>query len=160
MEKILELLENDGTLTPEQLAVMVGKSAEEVAAAIEEYKKNNVIVANKTVIDWKKTDREMVTAHIELKAIPQRGDGFDKIAERIYQYPEVKSLYLMAGGYDLMVVIEGKSLEEISSFVTLKLATMEAITGTYTHFVLKKYKDENVIFGEPGKDMREVMCHE
>ncbi len=157
MDKILELLENDGTLTTEQLAVMVGKSADEVEKIIEKYKKENVILSNKTIINWEKTDREYVTALIELKATPQRGDGFDKIAERIYQYPEVKSLYLMAGGYDLMVTIEGKTMQEVSNFVACKLATMESITGTYTHFVLKKYKDDNVIFGEPQVDMREVL---
>ncbi len=157
MEKILEILENDSTLTAEQIAVMMGKSTQEVESAIEEYKRNNVIVANKTVIDWEKTDKEFVTALIELKAIPQRGDGFEKIAERIYQYPEVKSLYLMAGRYDFMVIIEGKTLQEVSSFVARKLATMECITETATHFVLKKYKSDNVIFGEPHKDLREVM---
>jgi len=157
MEKILELLENDSTLTNEQIAVMIGKNVQEVETAIDEYRKNNVIVANKTVIDWEKTDKEFVTALIELKAIPQRGDGFDKIAERIYQYPEVKSLYLMAGRYDLMVIIEGKTLQEVSSFVSRKLATMECITETATHFVLKKYKSDNVIFGETQKDIREVM---
>ena len=157
MEKILELLEQDSTLTSEQIAVMIGKSTEEVDAAIEEYKKNNVIITNKTVINWEKTDKEFVTALIELKAIPQRGDGFDKIAERIYQYPEVKSLYLMAGGYDLMVIIEGRTMQEVSSFVARKLAAMDCITGTATHFVLKKYKDDNVVYGEPYKDLREVM---
>lgn len=157
MDKILELLEDNGSLTPEQIGVMVGKSADDVEKAIEEYKKNNVIVANRTVIDWDKTDKEAVTALIELKAMPQRGTGFDKIAERIYQYPEVKSLYLMAGGYDLMVIIEGKTMQEVSSFVARKLAAMECITGTATHFVLKKYKSDNIVFGEPQKDMREVI---
>ena len=160
MEKILELLEHDGSLTPEQLGVMVEKTTDEVSAAIEEYKKNKVIVGSRTIIDWEKTEREMVTAIIELRATPQSADGFDKIAEHICQFPEVKSLYLTAGGYDLMVVIEGKSLEEISSFVTLRLATMDAIKGTYTRFILKKYKSDNVIFGEQYKDTREVMCHE
>lgn len=157
MDKILELLESDGNLTAEQIGVMVGKPADDVEKAIDEYKKNNVIVAKRTVIDWEKTDKEVVTALIELKAVPQRGTGFDKIAERIYQYPEVKSLYLMAGGYDLMVIIEGKTMQEVSSFVARKLAAMECITGTATHFVLKKYKSDNIIFGEPQKDMREVM---
>lgn len=157
MEKILELLERDSSLTPEQLAVMVGRDVSEVEAAIAEYKDKNVIIANKTVINWEKTDKEFVTALIELKVVPQRGEGFDKIAERIYQYPEIKSLYLMAGGYDLMVIIEGKTLQEVSTFVAGKLAAMECVSGTATHFVLKKYKDDNIIFGEPYKDMREVM---
>lgn len=157
MEKILELLESDSTLTAEQLAVMIGKSPAEVESAIEDYKKKNIIIANKTVINWEKTDKEFVTALIELKVVPQRGEGFDKIAERIYQYPEVKSLYLMAGGYDLMVIIEGKTLKDVSSFVARKLATMECVTSTATHFVLKKYKDDDIIFGEPQEDIREVM---
>lgn len=157
MDKILELLENDSTLTPQQLAVMIGRSVSDVENAIEQYKKDNVIVTNKTVINWEKTDKEFVTALIELKVIPQRGEGFDKISERIYQYPEVKSLYLMAGGYDLMVIIEGRTMREVSSFVSGKLATMECVTGTATHFVLKKYKDDDIIFGEPHQDMREVM---
>lgn len=157
MDKLLELLENDCTLTNEQLAVMTEQSAEQVAAAIAQYKKDNVILKNKSVINWEKTDKEFVTALIELKVMPQRGEGFDKIAERIYQYPEVKSLYLMAGSFDLTVIIEGRTLQEVSLFVSTKLAPMEQVTGTATHFVLKKYKDENVIFSEPEKDDRQVI---
>ena len=104
-----------------------------------------------------KTDKEFVTALIELKVTPQRGEGFDKIADRIYQYPEVKSLYLMAGGYDIMVIIEGKTLKKVASFVAEKLATMECVTGTATHFVLKKYKDNSIILDEQQKDMRKVI---
>lgn len=157
MDKLLELLENDCTLTNEQLAVMTEQSAEQVEAAIAQYKKDNVILKNKSVINWEKTDKEFVTALIELKVMPQRGEGFDKIAERIYQYPEVKSLYLMAGSFDLTVIIEGRTLQEVSLFVSTKLAPMEQVTGTATHFVLKKYKDENVIFSEPEKDDRQVI---
>ena len=155
MDRLLELLESNSELTTEQLAVIMGKTVEEVEKSIADYKKRNIIVANKTVINWKKTDKEFVTALIELKVVPQRGEGFDKIADRIYQYPEVNSLYLMAGGYDLMVIIEGKNLQEVSTFVSTKLATMECVTSTATHFVLKKYKDDNIIFEEPIGDMRE-----
>lgn len=157
MEKILELLESNSDLTAEQLAVMIDKPLADVEKAIKEYKEKNIIVANKTVINWDKTDKEFVTALIELKVTPQRGEGFDKIADRIYQYPEVKSLYLMAGGYDLMVIIEGKTLKKVASFVAEKLATMECVTGTATHFVLKKYKDDSIILDEQQKDMREVI---
>lgn len=157
MDKLLELLENDCTLTNEQLAVMTEQSVEAVEAAIAQYKKEKVILKNKSVINWEKTDKEFVTALIELKVTPQRGEGFDKIAERIYQYPEVKALYLMAGSFDLTVIIEGRTLKEVSLFVSTKLAPMEQVTGTATHFVLKKYKDENVIFGEPEKDDRQVI---
>lgn len=157
MDKLLELLENDCTLTNEQLAVMTEQSVEAVEAAIAQYKKDKVILKNKSVINWEKTDKEFVTALIELKVTPQRGEGFDKIAERIYQYPEVKALYLMAGSFDLTVIIEGRTLKEVSLFVSTKLAPMEQVTGTATHFVLKKYKDENVIFGEPEKDDRQVI---
>lgn len=157
MDKLLELLENDCTLTNEQLAVMTEQSVEAVEAAIAQYKKEKVILKNKSVINWEKTDKEFVTALIELKVTPQRGEGFDRIAERIYQYPEVKALYLMAGSFDLTVIIEGRTLKEVSLFVSTKLAPMEQVTGTATHFVLKKYKDENVIFGEPEKDDRQVI---
>ena len=157
MDKLLELLENDCTLTNEQLAVMTEQSVEAVEAAVAQYKKEKVILKNKSVINWEKTDKEFVTALIELKATPQRGEGFDKIAERIYQYPEVKALYLMAGSFDLTVIIEGRTLKEVSLFVSTKLAPMEQVKGTATHFVLKKYKDENVIFGEPEKDDRQVI---
>ncbi len=157
MDKLLELLENDCTLTAEQLAVMTDQTAEAVEAAIAQYKKDKVILKNKSVINWEKTDKEFVTALIELNVTPQRGEGFDKIAERIYQYPEVKSLYLMAGSFDLTVIVEGRTLKEVSLFVSTKLAPMECVINTATHFVLKKYKDENVIFGEPEKDDRQVI---
>lgn len=157
MEKILELLDNNSELTSEQLSVMIDKPVADVEKAIKEYKDKNIIVANKTVINWDKTDKEFVTALIELKVTPQRGEGFDKLADRIYQYPEVKSLYLMAGGYDLMVIIEGKTLKKVATFVSEKLATMECVTGTATHFVLKKYKDDSIILDEQQKDIREVI---
>ena len=108
-------------------------------------------------LDNEKTDKEFVTAMIELKVTPQRGEGFDKIAERIYRYPEVKSLYLMAGAFDLTVVIEGKTMKEVALFVSDKIAPMECVLSTATHFVLKKYKDNNVIFEDDTKDDRQVI---
>ena len=109
------------------------------------------------LIDWDKTDRELVTALIEVKVTPQRGDGFDRVAARIYQYPEVTSVYLLSGGYDLVVMIEGKTLKEVAHFVSSKLATIDAVTGTATHFVLKKYKDKGVLFEEDDEEDRRIV---
>jgi DNA-binding Lrp family transcriptional regulator len=113
-----------------------------------------VILGYKTLIDWDKTDREYVSAMIEVKLVPQKGRGFDKIAEKIYNYPEVKNVYLMSGGYDLCVLIEGKTMKEVAYFVAQKLSTIEYITSTATHFVLKKYKDTGVVYGSADVDER------
>ena len=156
-EKILEILENDCNLPLEQVAVLAGMSTEEAAAQIDEMKKEKIILGNKSVINWEKTDKEFVTALIELKVTPQRGEGFDKIAERIYKFPEVKSLYLMAGAFDLTVIIEGKTMKEVALFVSNKLAIQEYVTGTATHFILKKYKDHGTIFKSKTSDERELM---
>ncbi len=155
MEKILQLLENDGRLTVEQLAVMSGSTAEEVEAKIKKLESDGVILGYKALIDWDKTDREYVSAIIELKVAPQRDRGFDKIAEKIYNYPEVQSVHLMSGGYDLMLLIEGKTMKEVAYFVAYKLAPIEDVVSTATHFVLKKYKDKGVIYKAPEKDERE-----
>ena len=154
MDKILKLLENDATLTASQLSVMLEKEEGDIKNAIEKYEKDGVILGYKTIIDWDKTDREYVTAIIEVKLVPQRDRGFDKIAEKIYNYDEVKSVYLMSGAYDLCVVIEGKTMKEVAFFVAQKLATIEYITSTATHFVLKKYKDNGVIYGSSEVDER------
>ncbi|MCQ2431786.1 MAG: Lrp/AsnC family transcriptional regulator [Clostridia bacterium] len=155
MKSMLELLENDSTLTPEQLAVMIGGNAEEIKALIRQYEKDGVIVGYKTLIDWDKTDRTMVSALIELKVEPQIDRGFDEIAERICNYPEVESVFLMSGGFDIAVMIEGKTLREVAFFVAEKLSVMEGITGTATHFVLRKYKDKNTIYRRKEIDERE-----
>ncbi|MBP5292870.1 MAG: Lrp/AsnC family transcriptional regulator [Clostridia bacterium] len=154
MDNLLKILEDDATLTPEQLARMLDKDIAQIREDIRNYEKDGVIVGYKTLVDWDKTDREYVTAMIEVKTTPQRDDGFDKIAERIYQYPEVKSLYLMSGGYDLCVIIEGRTMKEVAYFVAQKLATVEHVTSTATHFVLRKYKDKGVIFGADPVDER------
>ena len=154
MDMLLKLLEDDGSLTPEQLAVMLNKEEGDIKKLIRAYEKDGVILGYKTIIDWDKTDREYVTAIIEVKLVPQRDRGFDKIAEKIYNYDEVKSVYLMSGAYDLCVVIEGKTMKEVAFFVAQKLATIEYITGTATHFVLKKYKDNGVIYGSSEIDER------
>ena len=154
MDKLLKLLEDDATLTPEQLAVMLEKEEGDVKKMIQVYEKNGVIVGYKTLIDWDKTDREYVSALIEVKMMPQRDRGFDRVAEKIYNYPEVQSLYLMSGGFDLCVQIEGKTMKEVAYFVAQKLAPIEDVVSTATHFVLRKYKDKGVIYGIVDIDER------
>ncbi len=146
MKKLLQLLENDCTLTRAQLASMTGMTEAEVAAAIAEYENERVILGYKAIVDWDRTERESVTALIEVNVTPQRGEGFDRIAERIYQYDEVESVYLMSGSFDLTVIISGRSLKEVALFVGEKLAPLEDVTGTATHFILKKYKEKHLIF--------------
>ena len=136
---------------------MVGKTEEETKAIIAGLEKENIIVGYKTMINWDKTDNEHVNALIELRITPQRGEGYDKVAERIYKYPEVKSLYLMSGTYDLAVTIEGKSMKDVALFVAQKLAPMETVISTATHFVLKKYKDDGLVFYKDEKDSRQVI---
>ena len=156
MDKILKLLEEDSTLTPEELALMLSKEVGDVKKIIEGYEKDGVILGYKTIIDWDKTDREYVSALIEVKVTPQRDRGFNKIAEKIYNHPEVKSLYLMSsGGFDFTLIIEGKTMKEVAYFVARKLAPIEFVTATATHFVLKTYKYNGVVYNAPKKDLRE-----
>ena len=154
MDKILKALEDNATLTPEQLAVMFDKEQGEIKEMIRKYEADGIILGYKAMIDWDKTDREYVTALIEVKMTPQRDRGFDRVAEKIYNYPEVQSLYLMSGGFDLAVLIEGKTMKEVAYFVAQKLATIEDVISTATHFVLRKYKDKGVIYGPAVLDER------
>lgn len=155
---ILDILEKaDKHLTNEQIAQMLGKNEEEVAAVIKGLEKENIIVGYKTMINWEKTDKELVTSIIELKVSPQRGEGFDKVAEKIYKYSQVKSLFLMSGGYDLCVIIEGQSMKDVALFVASKLAPMDNVLSTATSFVLKKYKDDGMIFHNDEEDSRQVI---
>ena len=154
MDKILQMLESDARLTSEQIATMLKKEEGDIKKAIKEYEKNGVIVGYQALVDWDKTDREYVSAVIEIKVVPQRDRGFDKIAEKIYHYDEVKSLYLMSGSYDLQVIIEGRTLKEVAQFVAMKLAPLEYVTSTATHFVLRKYKDKGVVYEAPEVDER------
>ena len=154
MNELLKLLEKDARLTPEMLAAMLEKEVGDVKAMIDAYEKNGTIVGYNALIDWEKTDREYVTALIELKITPQRDLGFDRVAERIYNYNEVQSLYLMSGGFDLCVVIEGKTMREVALFVAEKLAPMESVISTATHFVLRKYKDKGLIMKRGDVDIR------
>ena len=157
MKQLLQLLENDCTLTPAQLASMTGSTQEDVAAAIADYEKNRVILGYKAIVDWDRTHRESVTALIEVNVTPQRGDGFDRIAQRIYQYDEVESLFLMSGSFDFTVIISGRTLKEVASFVGERLAPLEDVTGTATHFILKKYKEKHLIFQKQEQQEREFI---
>lgn len=154
MDNFLKLLEDNANLTPEQLAVMCNKEVGDIKKFIEQNEKDGVILGYKTMIDWDKTDREYVTALIEVKITPQRDRGFDRVAEIIYNYPEVQSLYLMSGAYDLCVLIEGKTMREVAYFVAQKLATIDDVISTATHFVLRKYKDKGVTYGIVEVDER------
>jgi len=155
--QILELLEADSRLRPEQTATMLGLEEADVAARIGELEENKIIVKYHTLINWEKAGDETVSALIEVKVTPQRGAGFDTVAERIYRFPEVKSLYLMSGAYDIAVMIEGQTLKEVALFVATKLATIEDVQSTATHFVLKKYKMQGVIMEDKEEDRRLVI---
>ena len=158
MEEILNILDKEkGNVSRAKIAQMLGMEEKEVADKIEKMEKENVIVGYKTIVNWDKTDKDVVVALIDLRITPQRGEGFDKVAERIYKYPQVKSLYLRSGAYDLSVTIEGKSMKEVALFVAQKLAPMDSIISTATHFVLKKYKEEGIVFEDDEKDTRQVI---
>lgn len=151
---ILKLLETNSKLTAENLAIMCDMKVEDVKAKISEYEDNGVILGYTTLVDWDKTEREYVSAMIELKVAPQKDLGFDRIADRICAHPEVQSVSLMSGAYDLLVVIEGKTMREVSNFVFNRLATMDGIVSTATHFILRKYKDKGVIYNSDESDKR------
>ena len=147
--KLLTLLENDATLTPEQLAKMLEKEVGDIKKMILDYEKQGVILGYKTLVDWDKTSRDYVTAIIEVKTTPQ--------PEKIYNYPEVESLYLISGGFDFAIILEGKTLREVALFVAEKLSPISHIQSTSTHFVLRRYKDKGVIYGAaPEIDEREI----
>jgi DNA-binding Lrp family transcriptional regulator len=152
--KILDLLKEDARRSAALIATMLGAAEAEVAAAIKEMEEEHVIVKYATVVNWSKVDDEKVTALIEVQITPERGRGFEGIAERIYLYPEVKSVYLMSGAYDLLVEVEGRNLKEVASFVSNKLSTIDSVLSTKTHFILKKYKQDGIIFEEHEDDHR------
>ena len=155
---ILDILDkSDKPLSNEQIAQMLGSDEEEVASIIKGLEKDNIIVGYKTMIDWDKTDKEIVTAIIELKISPQRGEGFDKVAEKIYKYSQVKSLFLMSGAYDLCVIIEGQTMKDVALFVAAKVAPMDNVLSTATSFVLKKYKNDGMIYYKDEEDTRQVI---
>ena len=157
-EKILTFIEKNSRINLKELAIMLGVDEASVANEIAAMEQENVICGYHTLIDWDKAGLEKVTAMIEVRVTPQRGMGFDKIAERIYNYPEVKSVYLISGGFDLMVTLEGKTLREVSQFVTDKLSTLDQVLSTKINFIQKKYKDRGTIMAAPVKsDERGIM---
>ena len=157
MEKLLDLLERDCTQTPEQLSAQSGLPLEEVRTEQKRLEDEGVILGYKAIIDWDRASREAVTALIEVKVTPQSIDGFDRIAERIYQYDEVESMYLMSGSFDLTVIISGRTLREVAQFVGERLAPLEGVTGTATHFILKKYKEKHLVFRPEKPQEREFI---
>ena len=146
MKKILEALEKDSRLTPEQLSDMTGTPVADVKKAIKKAEADHTILKYKTVIDWSKLGEDEVLALVEVKVVPQRNVGFDSIAERIYKFREARSVYLASGAYDIAVLVAGKTMQEIAIFVSEKLAPLDAVQGTVTHFILKKYKEDGEIF--------------
>jgi DNA-binding Lrp family transcriptional regulator len=157
MNQLLELLERDCSLTKDQLAASADMSVEQVGAAIKQYEADRVILGYQAIIDWDQVRPEAVTALIEVNVTPQSIDGFDRIAERIYQYDEVESMYLMSGSFDLTVIISGRTLREVAQFVGERLAPIQGVTGTATHFILKKYKEKHLVFRPKDPEEREFL---
>lgn len=153
-EKILTILEKNSRIDLRELAIILGEQETDIVNEMQKMEQEGVICGYHTLIDWEKTDVEKVNALIEVRVTPQRGNGFDSIAERIYKYPEVHAVYLISGGYDLLVSLEGKTLKEVSQFVTEKLSTLDSVISTATHFILKKYKDHGTILGKKQVDER------
>ena len=156
-EKILTFIEKNSRIDRKELAIVLGVDEVTVANELEAMEAENIICGYHTLIDWDKTGIEKVTALIEVRVTPQRGMGFDKVAERIYNYPEVNSVYLISGSFDFMVTIEGRTLREVSQFVSDKLSPLESVLSTKTNFILKKYKDHGTVMAEQKKDERELM---
>lgn len=154
---LLDILREDCRISLEKIAVMTGASLEEVSAAIEDLENRKIILRYAPMINWDRTDRERVEAMIEVRVTPQRDMGFDAIARRIYRFDEVKSVYLMSGSYDLLVLVEARTLKDLAAFVSSKLSPLETVTGTATSFVLKRYKEEGIIFENDETDRRLVI---
>ncbi|MCM1063179.1 MAG: Lrp/AsnC family transcriptional regulator [Eubacterium sp.] len=156
-EELLTVIEKNSRIDLKELAVILGVQEVDVVNELAALEAEGVICGYHTLIDWEKTSNEKVSALIEVRVTPQRGQGFDNVAERIYRYPEVRSVYLMSGGYDLMVILEGKTLREVSSFVSDKLSTLDTVLSTATHFILKKYKDHGTVISRIKEDEREMI---
>ncbi len=156
-KELLILLENNNRLTTEQIGSMLKASPEEIAERIDQLEKEQIIVRYNTVINWEKAQVHRPTALIEVNITPQRGSGYDKVAERIYRFPQVKSLYLVSGTYDLCVIVEGDTMQEISNFVAEHLACLEEVRGTKTNFIMRSYKKDGVIFNDNTTDKRLVI---
>ncbi|WP_075721467.1 Lrp/AsnC family transcriptional regulator [Roseburia sp. 499] len=153
-EKILTFIEKNSRVDLKELAIVLGVDEATVANEMAAMEEEHIICGYHTLIDWEKTSIEKVNALIEVRVTPQRGRGFDSVAERIYNYPEVNAVYLISGGYDLLVTLEGKTLREVAQFVSDKLSTLDPVLSTKTNFILKKYKDHGTIIAEPEEDER------
>lgn len=156
-EKLLAIIEKNSRIDLKELAIRLGKEEIDIVNELQKLEDERIICGYHTLVNWEKTSIEKVTALIEVKVTPQRGQGFDRIASRIYNYPEVRDVYLISGGFDLLVTLEEKSLKDIARFVSEKLSTLDSILSTGTHFILKKYKDHGTIIDEQVKDEREVV---
>ena len=156
-EQLLAFIEKNSRVDFKELAVLLGVEEIDVVNELQKCEEEGIICGYHTLVDWDKVGLDKVSALIEVRVTPQRGEGFDKIAERIYNYPEVNAVYLISGGYDLLVSIEGKSLRDVSLFVSDKLSTLETVISTATHFILKKYKDHGTIISKKNKDERELI---
>ena len=156
-EELLTIIERNSRIDLKELAVILGVTEVDVVNELEQLEKEGTICGYHTLINWEKTSNEKVTALIEVRVTPQRGQGFDSIAERIYKYPEVQSVYLISGAYDLLVILEGKTLREVSGFVSDKLSTLDTVLSTATHFILRKYKDHGTILSDKKVDEREMI---
>ncbi len=154
-ERVLKFLEENSCYTPENIAAALSVDVDEVKAVIAECEADGTLLGYTAVVDWSKTGTERCNAIIEINVETKTGDGFEAVARQICALPEVTALYLMSGGYDFAVMIEGRSMREVAMFVYQKLAVIDGVTGTATHFVLNKYKDKNMTFGTPEKDERE-----
>ncbi len=153
-EKILTFIEKNSRVDLKQLAIMLGMEEAAVANELAAMEEEHIICGYHTLIDWEKTSIEKVNALIEVRVTPQRGRGFDSVAERVYNYPEVNAVYLISGGYDLLVTLEGKTLREVAQFVSDKLSTLDSVLSTKTNFILKKYKDHGTVIAKPKEDER------
>ena len=154
MDKLLKLLDTNARLTTEQLAAMLDITEDEVVRQMAKLEQDGVVRAYKALIDWERTDREYVTAVIELRVTPKRDLGFEGIAETVMRFDEVESVYLMSGGYDLLVTVTGRTFKEVSMFVAKRLSTLDSVISTATHFVLRRYKESGVMFLGEEKDER------
>ncbi len=156
-DELLTIIEKNSRIDLKELAVILGAEEIDVVNELAALESEGIICGYHTMIDWEKTDIDKVSALIEVRVTPQRGQGFDNMAERIQKYPEVQSVYLMSGGYDLMIILEGKTLREVSSFVSNKLSALDTVLSTATHFILKKYKDHGTVLSRKKEDEREMI---
>ncbi|MBQ6807088.1 MAG: Lrp/AsnC family transcriptional regulator [Lachnospiraceae bacterium] len=154
-ERLLSIIEKNSRIDLKELAVIMGVEEIDIVNELAALESEGIICGYHTMIDWEKTSVDKVTALIEVRVTPQRGQGFDHMAERIYKYPEVNSVYLISGGYDLLITLEGKTIKDVSSFVSDKLSTLDSVLSTATHFILRKYKDHGTILAKKDEDTRE-----